>query len=125
MPLTALDHYTIRTSDLDRSVRFYAEILGLESGARPPFRFPGAWLYCDGRPVVHLVQRGQKAGGETGAVDHLAFRANGLADFTRHLAERGVVFEESEVPGLGLHQVFLSDPDGVRIEVNFPGEAPA
>ncbi len=125
VPLTALDHYTIRTSDLDRSVRFYSEILGLESGARPPFRFPGAWLYCDGRPVVHLVQRGQKAGGETGAVDHLAFRADGLADFTRHLAERGVAFEESEVPGLGLHQVFLRDPDGVRIEVNFPGEAPA
>ncbi len=125
MPLTALDHYTIRTSDLDRAVRFYAEILGLESGARPPFRFPGAWLYCDGRPVVHLVQRGQKAGGETGAIDHLAFRADGLADFTRHLAERGVAFEESEVPGLGLRQVFLRDPDGVRIEVNFPGEAPA
>ncbi len=125
MPLTALDHYTIRTSDLDRSVRFYAEILGLESGARPPFRFPGAWLYCDGRPVVHLAQRGQKAGGETGAIDHLAFRADGLADFTRHLAERGVAFDESDVPGLGLHQVFLRDPDGVRIEVNFPGEAPA
>ncbi len=125
MPLTALDHYTIRTSDLDRSVRFYAEILGLESGARPPFRFPGAWLYCDGRPVVHLAQRGQKAGGEAGAVDHVAFRADGLADFTRHLAERGVAFEQSEVPGLALHQVFLRDPDGVRIEVNFPGEAPA
>ena len=125
VPLTALDHYTIRTSDLDRSVRFYTEILGLENGARPPFRFPGAWLYCDGRPVVHLVQRGQKAGGETGAVDHLAFRADGLADFTRHLAERGVAFEESDVPGLGLDQVFLRDPDGVRIEVNFPGEAPA
>ena len=66
MPLTALDHYTIRTSDLNRSVRFYSEILGLENGARPPFRTPGAWLYCDGRPVVHLAQRGQKAGGETG-----------------------------------------------------------
>ncbi len=125
MPLTALDHYTIRTSDLDRSVRFYSEILGLESGARPPFRFPGAWLYCDGRPVVHLAVRGQKAGAETGAVDHLAFRADGLADFTRHLAERGVAFEESDVPGLGLHQVFLRDPDGVRIEVNFPDEAAA
>ena len=129
MPLTALDHYTIRTSDLDRAVRFYAEILGLESGARPPFRFPGAWLYCDGRPVVHLAVRGQKAGGEaggeTGALDHLAFRADDRAEFTRHLAERGVAFEQSEVPGLGLHQVFLRDPDGVRIEVNFPGEAPA
>ena len=125
MPLSALDHYTIRTSDLDRSVRFYAEILGLESGARPPFRFPGAWLYCDGRPVVHLAQRGPKAGAETGAVDHVAFRADGLADFTRHLADRGVAYEQSEVPGLGLHQVFLRDPDGVRIEVNFPGEAPA
>ncbi len=123
MPLTALDHYTVRPSDLDRSVRFYSEILGLENGARPPFRFPGAWLYCDGRPVVHLARRGRKAGGETGAIDHLAFRADGLADFTRHLAERGVAFEESDVPGTGLHQVFLRDPDGVRIEVNFPGEA--
>ncbi len=83
MPLTALDHYTIRTSDLDRAVRFYAEILGLESGARPPFRFAGAWLYCDGRPVVHLAVRGQKAGGETGALDHLAFRADDRVRSTR------------------------------------------
>jgi len=125
MPLTSLDHYTIRTADLDRSLDFYAETLGLEIGARPPFTFPGAWLYCGAHPVVHLVGVDDQAEADTGAIDHLAFRASDVAEFTRRLAARGVAFEERDVPASDLHQVFLKDPDGVRIEINFRGEAQA
>jgi catechol 2,3-dioxygenase-like lactoylglutathione lyase family enzyme len=123
MPVTALDHYTIRTADLERSRDFYSEIIGLEIGDRPPFKFPGAWLYCGDHPVVHLVGVDDQAQAHTGAIDHLAFRANDCAGFTGRLTERGVAFEERDVPATDLHQVFLRDPDGVRIEINFPGEA--
>lgn len=123
MTVKALDHYTIMTADLDQSVAFYTEILGLAEGPRPSFDAPGAWLYCDDRAIVHLVggARGKDAG--TGAIDHVAFRATGLEETRARLKERGIAFRERDVPGRPLHQVFLSDPDGVTIEINFRDEA--
>ena len=56
MPLSALDHVNLRTAHLEEMCAFYCEVLGLERGPRPPFPFPGAWLYCGGRPCVHLVE---------------------------------------------------------------------
>ena len=38
----------------------------------------------------------------------------------QHLRELDVEFDERTVPGQGLRQVFLNDPDGVRLEFNFP-----
>lgn len=122
MAITALDHYTINTLDLDATIRFYVEILGFENGERPPFKFPGAWLYCAGRPIVHLASGTTPGEAGTGAIDHVAFRAGGLGDFVDRLEDRGVAYSERDVPGAGIHQVFLSDPNGVTIEINFPGE---
>jgi catechol 2,3-dioxygenase-like lactoylglutathione lyase family enzyme len=52
-------HYSIRTTDLDRSQRFYTEVLQLRVGFRPPFDFPGVWLYADQEEsefgAVHLI----------------------------------------------------------------------
>jgi catechol 2,3-dioxygenase-like lactoylglutathione lyase family enzyme len=120
MALENLDHISINPADLDQSVAFYTEILGLENGDRPDFSFPGAWIYCGGRPVVHLI--GGRAGdGDSGAVDHFAFRGTDAPAFTRRLREKGIEFRERDVPGRDIHQVFLQDPDGVTIEVNFTG----
>lgn len=119
MALDGLDHVTLLAGDLARSIAFYEGVLGLVSGQRPPFGFPGAWLYVGDRPVVHLV--GGRAGGTgTGAVDHIAFRAVGLSATKSRLAGLGVPFDERTVPGQGLVQLFVHDPDGVRIELNFP-----
>lgn len=118
MAVDALDHVTLVTADLERSVAFYATALGLVRGPRPPFGFPGAWLYLGERPVIHLI--GGRAGGQgSGAIDHVAFRASGLAATRARLAESGMAGEERTVPGLGLIQIFVNDPDGVRIELNF------
>jgi catechol 2,3-dioxygenase-like lactoylglutathione lyase family enzyme len=118
MNVIGLDHYTINTGDLDASIAFYETALGLRNGDRPAFTFPGAWLYCGGSPVVHLVGgRESKAG--TGVVDHVAFHANGLPDFIQHLREHAVPFRERDTPDGRLHQVFLEDPNGVTIELNF------
>jgi catechol 2,3-dioxygenase-like lactoylglutathione lyase family enzyme len=122
--LDRLDHVTIQAGDLDASVAFYEGVLGLARGPRPPFRFPGAWLYLTERPVIHLIGgRGRVAG--TGAIDHLAFHARDVDATRTRLRRMGVAFEERVVPGQGLIQLFVRDPDGVRIELNFDAPVPA
>ena len=125
MAVSSLDHYTINTADLDASVAFYTEVLGLRNGERPAFGFPGAWLYCGDHPVVHLIGGDRPTNAGTGAIDHIAFRASGLGEYKRRLNALGIPFKERDVPDQPLHQVFLEDPDGVTIEINFRDEAPA
>jgi catechol 2,3-dioxygenase-like lactoylglutathione lyase family enzyme len=55
MSVGLLDHYNIRTHVLAETVEFYEKALGLEVGDRPNFSFPGAWIYSEGRAVVHLI----------------------------------------------------------------------
>ena len=118
MALLRLDHVTILCRDLARSRAFYAEALGLIDGDRPPFDFLGAWLWLDGRAVVHLVGGRNRGTTETGSFDHVAFAASGLEATRARLAKSGIPFREAAVPGLPLHQIFLTDPDGVMIELN-------
>src|SRR4051812_30467778 len=54
MSVGVLDHYNVSTHKLNETVQFYENVLGLKNGPRPPFNFPGAWLYSEGRPVLHL-----------------------------------------------------------------------
>lgn len=127
MALEQLDHYTVRTrpEDLVRVRDFYVEVLGLREGKRPPFNFPGHWLYCGGVPVVHLAgtvegDDGRPSG--TGKLDHVAFRASGLAAMRKRLLDLDVSFDERTVPALGLHQLFLVDPGGIKVELNYPAD---
>ncbi|HIF10953.1 MAG TPA: hypothetical protein EYQ81_14705 [Sneathiellales bacterium] len=55
MTVETLDHFTIVTADLDTSVAFYTDVLGLENGKRPDLGFPGAWIYAGDKAVVHLL----------------------------------------------------------------------
>ena len=119
MTLASLDHVTIVTSDLERATAFYVDVLGLSEGDRPAFDFPGAWLYCGQAPVLHLVARKGSPSGPTGAIDHIAFRASGFDAFKIRLAQHDISFDERHVPGTSLHQIFVTDPDGVKVEINF------
>lgn len=127
MALEQLDHYTVRTrpEDLVRVRDFYVEVLGLREGKRPPFNFPGHWLYCGGVPVVHLAgtvegDNGRPSG--TGKLDHVAFRASGLAAMRKRLLDLDVSFDERTVLAMGLHQLFLVDPGGIKVELNYPAD---
>ena len=55
MPATAMNHFTILTDDVPTTVAFYRELLGLTDGPRPPFDFPGAWLYAGDTPILHVI----------------------------------------------------------------------
>lgn len=135
MALRKLAHYAVRARDLEASRRFYEDVLLLRAGRRPPFAFPGVWLYLGEDEsefgVVHLVGEGAGAAdylGEvsapdtsgTGRLDHIAFLADDWPDLRARCQAAGVTYAERIVPGLGLRQVFLSDPSGVTVEVNFP-----
>ena len=136
----SLNHYSIRTCKLEDCRRFYADVLGLVVGPRPDFPFPGLWLYAGDTAVwanaaVHIIgmTRDDPAGlaahlGErdnshlqgSGAVDHVAFFATGLVAMRATLARLGIACRERTVPGLGLHQVFVDDPNGIVVELNYP-----
>jgi len=133
MPLNALNHYTVRPADLEASRIFYSEALSLPVGYRPPLGFPGYWLYCGDIPTVHLIgprpaEAGQPArqAGPTGLFDHIAFACTGLAAMKANLATRGIGFEERIIPRDRQTQLFLHDPDGIAVELNYaPSETDA
>lgn len=126
MPAQALEHYTIRCRNLERTRDFYSEVLGLKVGPRPNFNFAGYWLYCRDTPVVHLVANegavGRKDDSEaTGRLDHIAFRGEDYDAMVATLDARNISFRRNEVPDFRLRQIFLHDPDGIFIELNFHG----
>ena len=125
MPLHALNHFTICPLDLDKTKDFYADVLGLEVGYRPPLNFPGYWLYSAGMPTVHLIgyrdgeTPAKRRETKTGRLDHVAFSSSGLKQLRARLKSRNVAFEERVIPRDGQTQIFLRDPDGIAVELNF------
>lgn len=130
MPLERLDHYFVYASDLEVSRRFYNDVLGLQTGPRPDFDFPGYWFYLEDRPVVHIGTDKFEGGyvgpdgkrvisGPTGAVDHIAFRGNAIDDFIARFERLNVSYQRREVPDFRLSQLFVKDPEGLTIELNF------
>ena len=119
--ISGLDHVNIETCRLDQTIRFYEDILGFVNGERPPFDFPGAWLYASGHPVIHLVEVSSSASSK-GPIDHVAWIASGYEALREKLRKGGQYFEEREVPKSIVRQIFLKDPNGVKLELNFNEE---
>ena len=138
MLINSLDHCAIRTTKLQETRDFFVDILGLQDGERPDFPFPGAWLYTDSTAVIHLIgvdpddpsglQR--YVGGEirtealqgSGAFDHIAFRANDPSILIERLKKADYAYRERQVPNMNLFQIFVEDPNGITIELNYWGE---
>jgi len=117
-----LDHYNVSTRDLGATVRFYEDILGLVNGPRPPFDFPGAWLYSEGHPVLHLndispTDTPQRP--DSGVIDHVAFGSRGFEAMKERLAQKRVQYRVNVVPNSTRRQIFLTDPNNVLLELNF------
>jgi catechol 2,3-dioxygenase-like lactoylglutathione lyase family enzyme len=129
MPATTMNHFTILTDNLDSTLAFYAEHLDLHPGARPPFKFPGAWLYArDGKePILHVIAGKGKEVLVPGVIDHMAFTGRDLAGTVQKLKDRDIGYELRRLPVYETWQLFFYDPNGARVELDFdPGEkAPA
>ena len=116
--LLALDHVNLLTDDPDGLAEWYETVLGLKRGPRPPFAFPGVWLYIGENPVVHLVLRSQKPGPNEGSMEHFALRAKGMKAFEERLTAKGVAFETAQVPETDIVQNNVYDPAGNHIHVD-------
>jgi extradiol dioxygenase family protein len=126
MPTRGLNHINLSgTRDLlDALKDFYCDVVGLEVGARPNFPRFGYWLYAGGHPVVHLYESAPNEARTTDVLttfDHVAFSCEDCAAFEALLRRRGVAYSKAVVPGSDQVQLFLKDPAGNKVELNFPG----
>ena len=133
MPLSHIEHFLLQTTDMEKTREWYTRVLGMRVGPSPDFKFPVFWLYLGDKDVVHVTQGGKgvsenrkKYVGQqsdalegTGVVDHIAFRATGLREMIAHLRSLKVDFKQRQVDDQGLYQLFLFDPNGVKVELNY------
>lgn len=140
MPLEKMEHLAIRTDNLKPTVDFYTKVLGLREGPRPDFGFPGHWLYLGDTAVIHLIHFDHEADGAkfdgimgrrdkyaddgTGSVDHIAFRGSDFNGMKRRLGDLRVPVKENHIDDFNISQIFVEDPNGITVEVNFFSEQP-
>jgi catechol 2,3-dioxygenase-like lactoylglutathione lyase family enzyme len=141
-----LDHYNIRTTKPDQTLKFYVDLLGMTRTAVPGTSQSQAVWICDasGTAVVHLLNidpgdphlsyaercafRGTVADPPervafqgTGAIDHIAFDCRGFDECVAQLRGAAVPFHENIVSGMNLKQIFVKDPNDITLELNFRG----
>lgn len=114
-----INHVLVRTTDINAMKHFWVDVIGLKVGVRPPFKAPGAWLYSDDKPVVHVVHDPYLEA-HVGALEHVAFEGADYDSLITSLNEHNVQYAEQDVPLTGEHQVFVSGPDGLNVEILFP-----
>ncbi len=132
MPLLDLHHVTIKSKDLDETVRFYTDVLGMRQVERPSFSFAGAWLEM-GNTMFHIIAGdvAKTDGGDyaysqsASPIDHIALRATGFDAMRQTLVDKGCAWRQSNIPDFKLWQLFVLDPSGVVIELNYEAEAEA
>ncbi|MBV1776694.1 diguanylate cyclase [Burkholderiaceae bacterium DAT-1] len=122
MAVSGLDHINLQApQDALRTARdFYVDVIGLSEGGRPGFRRPGYWLYAGDHPILHLTEEVSAPTGTTCTTqDHVAFACGDAHAMKVRLETAGVPFQCKEVPGKGILQIFLHDPLGNGVELNF------
>jgi len=132
MPITDIDHYTVRTADHDASWRFYEQVLGLTVRKREGAAVPAFKVSIGEREVVHVFQAAPEMeaifakmppareleGWNTGRLHHVEFWATGLPEMKERFARANISIVERTLPDK--HQVQMYDPDGIAVNVNFP-----
>ncbi len=100
---------------------FYCDVVGLTEGFRPEFERFGFWLYIENKDVVHLItpKQGDNRSLQKSSYDHVAFKTSNYIDVLQKLKSLQILFEEKLIPGMAAHQIFLRDPAGNRVELNF------
>ncbi len=134
MPLSHLEHLLILADDVETTKDWYVDVLGFRVGEHPDFGVHVYWLYLGDGDVLHVAQAADDGapkdeqappasddiarGGRP--IHHVAFRASGLADMRARLEAKNVDFLEQQASNQNLYQIYLRDPNGITIELNFP-----
>jgi catechol 2,3-dioxygenase-like lactoylglutathione lyase family enzyme len=122
LSVETVHHVAITVTDIERSKRFYSEVLELPEVARPDFDFGGAWYEIGGREVHLIVHDQTKTLRGTTAIDlkdgHFALRVRSYADALKHLQAHGVPYLALPQNKTAWAQIYVTDPDGNVIELN-------
>ena len=102
---------------------FYCNVVGLLEGFRHAFERFGFWLYIGDKDVLHLItpKEGDGRSPQKSSFDHVAFKTDHYQDVLQKLKRLNIPFDEKPIPGMSAHQIFLRDPAGNRVELNFEG----
>ena len=102
---------------------FYCNVVGLNEGSRPAFERFGFWLYIGDKDVLHLItpKEGDGRSLQKSSFDHVAFKTGHYQEVLQKLRRLNIPFDEKPIPGMSSHQIFLKDPAGNRVELNFEG----
>ena len=127
MAVTGINHINIEVSaeQLPKVKAFYEEVLNLKPGFRAKSKRDGAWLYAGNTPVIHLsVTEDRMNESDKIHFNHVAFACSELIDFKNHLDNRNIPYdlEQRSLADCEMTQIFLYDPVGIKIELNFAGE---
>ncbi|MEZ5726801.1 MAG: VOC family protein [Burkholderiaceae bacterium] len=122
MSAIGMNHFTILTNDLDATIAFYGRHLALAPGARPAFSFPGPGsMPRAAATILHVVAGRSPERLVPGVIDHMAFTGRGLRAALDRLEADGVAYDLRQLPGGGTWQLFFTDPNGARVELDFDG----
>ena len=111
-----LNHVALHVSDLDASMHFYGEVIGLPQKARPAFDFPGAW-YAFGNQELHLIADPAMTAASR-RHHHFALLVDDTDAAKAELTAKGITEFRGPAPRPdGAMQLFFHDPDGYVIEL--------
>ncbi len=121
MGVSSINHVNIRTLDIPATARFYSDILGLRyDGPQEVDGFARNWLYDpSGTPIIHLRAMAPQ-GDTTGALDHIALSCDDIDGIVARLDAQGIGFARRDNVSDGIIQMFVKDPNGIQLELNFP-----
>jgi catechol 2,3-dioxygenase-like lactoylglutathione lyase family enzyme len=122
----SIDHVTLVVGDLERSARFYVDLLGMRRVERPGFAFPGLWFQAGGTQI-HLILAHESTGpagwpdapprAGAGRVCHFAFETDDCLAAVERLKSAGVRVRGTGLRPDGFHQTWFYDPDGHVVEL--------
>ena len=111
--VTQIDHVSVVVTDVERSRRFYRDVLGLKEIAKPrTFDFVVLWFDL-GNQQLHLLLKDRP---DSISPRHFALRVKDVSAARAYFRERGIPAQET-TPIPGADRFFIADPDGNRIEI--------
>lgn len=114
-----LDHVNIHVREAGPMLEFLEKVLGATEGFRPPFPFPGHWLYLDGHPAIHLNVVPRDSDFPAGMLNHVAFAFYDRDTVSKDIEASGYRFEHDAIPATDIGQIFVYGPEGIRIELQY------